>query len=77
VGWTCNCGCDWGTSRLEIDIGTYDYVREGVGGLGGLWGGMMGGVRVVLLNLGERFLGYMCERPCVNGILLLITILFS
>jgi len=23
------------TSRLEIDIGTYDYVREGVGGLGG------------------------------------------
>lgn len=44
------------TSRLEIGMGKYDYVR-GVGGLGGLWGGMMGGVRVVLLNLGGTFLG--------------------
>lgn len=64
------------TSRLEIEMGKYDHVREGVGGLGGLWGGMMGGVRAVLLSLGERFLGYMCESPCLNGILLLITVLF-
>lgn len=45
------------TSRLEIGMGKWDYVRGGVGGLGGLWGGMMGGVRAVLLNLGGTFSG--------------------
>lgn len=45
------------TSRLETEMEKWDYVRGGVGGLGGLWGGMMGGVRVVLLNLGETFSG--------------------
>lgn len=35
------------TSRLEIGMGKWDYVR----------GGMMGGVRVVLLSLGWTFLG--------------------
>lgn len=37
----------------------------------------MGGVRAVLLSLGGIFLCYVCESRCLNGILLLITVLFS